>query len=166
MAGRRSAARQYAVLALYEWRIGGLPIEDILRHYFDDPVWVEAVAKGLSDEGESAPGEGVGGADYDRQLFHQLLVGVAEHADAIDETLRPWLDRPLLSVDPVERAILSVGTYELLFSPQLPVGVVLNECIELAKRFGAEQSHRYVNGVLDKLARQVRRDELSAKSPA
>jgi N utilization substance protein B len=166
MAGRRTEARRYAVLALYQWQVSGLAPEEIARHFFDDPAWMDAVAEGLIEDIEPAEQARAGaGRAYDAQLFDHLLRGVAEHADEIDDALRPLLDRSLKSLDPVERAVLRVGSYELLYSPELPVGVIINEAVDLAKVFGAEQGHRYVNGVLDKLARQVRRDELSARAP-
>jgi N utilization substance protein B len=162
MAGRRSDARRYAVLALYQWQVSGLSPEEVARHFLDDPDWIAAVAEGLIEDLDigAAPSAG----RYDAQLFSSLLSGVTDRADEIDDALRPLVDRALRSIDPVERAILRVGAYELLYSPELPVGVVINEAVELAKAFGAEKGHRYVNGVLDKLARQVRRDELAARS--
>ena len=164
MAGRRTEARRYAVLALYQWQVGGLSPDEIARHFFDDPAWIQAVAEGLIEDIEV--GANVPNGKYDAQLFSRLLKGVVECADEIDDALRPLVDRSLQSIDPVERAILRVGAFEMLYSPELPVGVVINEAIELAKVFGAEKGHRYVNGVLDKLARQVRRDELATRSSA
>ena len=79
----------------------------------------------------------------------------------IDAALEPFLDRPLAQVDPVERAILRLGGYELIQHPDLAYRIVINEAVELAKVFGAEQGHRYVNGVLDKLARAVRSAEFA-----
>jgi N utilization substance protein B len=166
MAGRRSEARRYAVLALYQWQMSGQPAAEIARHFFDDPAWIEAVAEGLIEDVDAKPGQTRRAVSYDAQLFDHLLRGVVERADDIDDALRPMVDRALRSIDPVERAILRVGTFELLYSPELPVGVVINEAVNLAKVFGAEQGHRYVNGVLDKLARQVRRDELAARPSA
>jgi N utilization substance protein B len=164
MAGRRTEARRYAVLALYQWQVGGLSPDEIARHFFDDPAWIQAVAEGLIEDADADAK--LPNGKYDAQLFSRLLKGVVESADEIDDALRPLVDRSLRSIDPVERAILRVGAFEMLYSPELPVGVVINEAIELAKVFGAEKGHRYVNGVLDKLARQVRRDELSERSSA
>jgi N utilization substance protein B len=170
MAGRRSEARRYAVLALYQWQVSGLPPVEIERQFFDDPAWIGAVADALAEDSEDAARASQRTAaatpdrrEFDLALFAQLLRGVPEQADAIDEALTPVLDRSLQSLDPVERAILRVGTYELLFSPELPVRVVINEAIELAKTFGAEQGHRYVNGVLDKVARRVRASEVGTR---
>jgi N utilization substance protein B len=73
------------------------------------------------------------------------------------------LDRPIAAVDPVERGILRLGTYELAFCPDIPFRVVINEAVELAKTFGAEQGHRYVNGVLDRLAHDLRAQDVSGR---
>jgi N utilization substance protein B len=97
-------------------------------------------------------------SDYFRELVHQVPARLAE----IDAALEPFLDRPLAQVDPVERAILRIGGYELTQHPDLAYRIVINEAVELAKVFGAEQGHRYVNGVLDKLARAVRSAEFAA----
>ncbi|MFP4063534.1 MAG: transcription antitermination factor NusB [Halochromatium sp.] len=190
MAGRRSEARRYAVLALYQWQVSGQSPTEIAGHFFDDPAWMEAIAEGMSEDRAedgakgaspnrsasaptvvpgSAPGSASGSASssarpYDHQLFNSLLHGVPDKADEIDDALRGNLDRSLQSLDPVERNILRIGTYELLFSPELPVRVVINEAVELAKAFGAEQGHRYVNAVLDRVARAARADELARKT--
>lgn len=82
----------------------------------------------------------------------------------IDTALDPLLDRPLIQVDPVECAILRIGAYELMQRPDIPYRIVLNEAVELAKVFGAEQGHRFINGVLDKLARGARPVEFDALS--
>jgi N utilization substance protein B len=83
----------------------------------------------------------------------------------LDAALGPNLDRDIARVDPVERAILRLGAYELIAHPETPYRVVINEMVELAKTFGAEQGHRYINGVLDKLARQLRPVEVRARRP-
>jgi N utilization substance protein B len=166
MPGRRSEARRYALLALYQWQVSGQPPAEIAGHFFDDPAWMEAVADGManSDQGRRPAPTASDRRPYDHQLFNNLLRGVPERADEIDDALRENLDRSLQSLDPVERSILRIGTYELLFSLELPVRVIINESVELAKAFGAEQGHRYVNAVLDRVARQVRASELSSKS--
>lgn len=192
MAGPRSEARRYAVLALYQWQLSGQSPAEIARHFFDDPSWMEAIAEGMTEavteergRPASAPSVGdrssvevQGTADprdraspaapkqvrrYDAQLFDQLLRGATDHADEIDQALTPVVDRSLRSIDPVERAILGIGAFELLHNRELPIGVILNEAVELAKVFGAEQGHKYINGVLDRLARQVRPDEAAAR---
>ena len=99
-------------------------------------------------------------ADVD--YFRTLLRGMAANAEAMDAELEPLLDRPVRELDPVERAVLHLGAYELLHCPQTPWRVVINEAVDLAKMFGAEQSHKYINGVLDRLARRARAPEISA----
>lgn len=172
MAGRRSEARRYALLALYQWELSGLKPAEVERHFLDDPLWFATLAEAMANPGaDDEDWQPVGGDDeanaaaahdYDLGLFTQLLRGVPEHLNAIHEALRPALDRSLNSLDPVERAILRIGVYELLFSPELPVRVIINEGIELAKSFAAVGGHRYVNGVLDRVAKAVRAEELSA----
>jgi N utilization substance protein B len=151
---RRSLARCYAVLAVYQWQLTGMPCHDITHQFYHDAVWMKAVAAGLTADDDD---ESVVSQPYDQQLFATLLQGVIEQTPALDAALRPAVDRDLQMIDPVERAILRVGTYELLFSPQLPVAIVINEAIDLTRLFGAEQGHRYVNGVLDRVAQQLHR---------
>jgi N utilization substance protein B len=162
MAGPRSEARRYALLALYQWQVGAGDPAEIVCHFLDDPHWAEALSADLRGEPEDTGADAAKPARYNAQLFSELVRGVGEHADEIDDALRPLLDRSLTSLDPVERSILRIGTYELLHSPQLPVGVIINEAVNLAREFGAAEGHRYVNGVLDKLARRVRANERAA----
>lgn len=159
MSGARSQARRYAVLALYQWQLTGQSPVEIGQHFFDDPAWVDEVAESLAEQGED-PQTRMGRTGYDRGLFTQILRGVPEHLADIDQALAPALDRPLEQVDPVERAILRAGAFELLHCPVIPARVAINEAVELAKLFGAEQGHKYVNGVLDQIARAARPDEV------
>ena len=92
----------------------------------------------------------------DRGYFHQLLHGVVAATERLDRRLEPLLDRPVAQVDPVECAILRLGAFELVERLEIPTGVAINEAVELAKTFGGENGHRYVNGVLDRLAKNVR----------
>jgi N utilization substance protein B len=98
----------------------------------------------------------------DPDYFQELVREVPARAAEIDAALEPFLDRPLAQIDPVERSILRIGGYELMQHPDLGYRIVINEAVELTKVFGAEQSHRYVNGVLDKLARAARPAEFTA----
>jgi N utilization substance protein B len=100
---------------------------------------------------------------FEVPYFKELLHGVPAHLTELDEQLKPCLDRAIESVDPVERAILRLGTFEFVHHPEVPYRVVINEAVELAKVFGAEQGHKYVNGVLDKLAKKVRPVETGKK---
>jgi len=140
--GPRSWARRCAVQAIYEWQMTGQLPSQIAAQFIAD-----------EDLNKADP-------DFFRELVHQVPARLAD----IDAALQPFLDRPLVQVDPVERAILRIGGYELLQHPELACRIVINEAVELAKLFGAEQGHRYVNGVLDRLARSMRVAEFAASS--
>ena len=137
----RSLARSLAVQALYQWQVGGQPIVNIVPHMLTDHAELKT----------------------DAAFFTLLVEGVSEHVNELDEALRPYVDRSLESIDPVERAILRLGAYELKMHQETPYRVVINESIELAKVFGAEQGHKYVNGVLDKAAKHLRPFEMAAE---
>jgi N utilization substance protein B len=138
MAGKRSQARQHAVQAIYQWQLTGHDIRDIDRQF-------------LLEHGSD---------DCEVAYFQELLHGVPANLTTLDEKLSPCLDRAIESVDPVERAILRLGAFELVHHLEVPYRVVINEAVELAKLFGAEHGHKYVNGVLDKLAHEVRAAEM------
>ncbi len=131
---RRSRARRLALQALYQWQMAGQNLENIEAQFLSE----------------------VSG-DLDVAYFRELLHGIPERLKAIDARLAPFLDRPIEQLDPIELALLRIGAYELLFRPDIPHKVAINEAVKLAKRFGAEGSYRYINGVLDKLAREARR---------
>ena len=136
----RVRARRTAVQACYQWLISNQPMSEIIDEFINE-----------REELKKA----------DRDYFQDLLRGVNRYSGELDEILAPCLDRPLVEVSPVERAILKLGAYELVHHPELPWRVIMNETVELAKMFGAEQSHKYVNGVLDKAARKIREAEIS-----
>jgi N utilization substance protein B len=148
-----------ALLALYQWQLNAADPAEIVGHFLDDPDWALAVAEDLRAKAEGGGGPVQTPVRFDIGLFTELVRGAVREADAIDDALRPLLDRSVTSLDPVERNILRIGAFELMHSPQLPVGVILNEAINLAKDFGATDGHRYVNGVLDRLARDIRPEE-------
>ena len=139
----RSRARRSAVQAYYQWQMTQEPIKDVINEF---EVSREELKKA------------------DKEYFRALLHGMVANAGAMDEELGPLLDRPVRELDPVERAVLHLGTFELLNCPDIPWRAVINEAVELAKMFGAEQSHRYINGILDKLAHRVRVAEIAATS--
>jgi N utilization substance protein B len=144
MAGSRTPARRLAVQALYQWQLAGQDSADIIAQFCE----------------EQAPNAA------QREYFSDLLRGVLTRLDELDDLLAPLLERPLAQVDPVERAVLRVGAFELAHRPEVPYRVVINEAVELAKRFGAEQGHRFVNSVLDRLARDLRAVERKAPGKA
>jgi N utilization substance protein B len=135
----RIKARRTAVQALYQWLMTGKPVAEVISEF-----------ENSRDELKNA----------DIDYFKDLLRGATKCCDEIDNRLAHILDRPLKDIDPVERAVLYVGYYELVYHPELPWRVVINESVELAKLFGAEQSHKYINGVLDKLAHSLRSEEI------
>ena len=137
-AGSRHMARRSVVQALYQWELTGQLSAGIEDSFLDD--W------GL---------EGV-----DQEYFKQLVQGVLKYTAELDRVLEKCLDRDLASVDPIERTVLRIGTYELQFRPEIPVRVVLNEAIELARVFGAEEGYLFVNGVLDRCQELCRGAEL------
>jgi N utilization substance protein B len=96
----------------------------------------------------------------DMEYFQALLNGVAQKVEELDATIKPYLGRLPEELDPVEKAILRIATYELVERMDVPKKVVINEAIELAKSFGAEDSHKFVNGVLDKAIKTLRKDEV------
>lgn len=136
---RRGLARRLTVQALYQWLVNETPPELLLRQFREQP-------------------EGLGRADGD--YFDELLKGTVQDAPELTLALVPHLDRPLAQLDPVEHAVLLLGAYELRHKIEVPWKVVVNEAVNLAKVFGAEDGYKFVNGVLDKLARQTRTAEI------
>ena len=92
--------------------------------------------------------------------FDELWAGVTAEEDALIESITPWLDRNASALSPIERAILVIGTWELKHRLEIPYRVVINEAVELAKSYGGTDGHKFVNGVLDKVAAEVRADEI------
>jgi N utilization substance protein B len=137
----RVRARRTAVQALYQWDIAGGGMDEIIREF-------------ESDRAELKKADG--------SYFREILKGVIRHRVELETEISGASERSLQELDPVERAILYLGTYELMYRPEVPWLVVVNESVELAKMFGAEQSYRYINGVMDRLARELRADESGA----
>ena len=152
----RSQARRYAALALYQWHLTRESPATIKQHMLNDPEWLDVLAGSLSDTESDAdePADARLRFKFNLDLFESLLRGVPAHVTEIDAELDRVLDRPISQVDPVELAILRIGAYEILYSADIPAGVAINEAVELTKLLGAHEGHRYVNGVLDKLARR------------
>ena len=140
MSKARHKARRLATQALYTWQMGGQDLVDI-----------EAQCREDHDM-----------AKLDEAYFVELLHQVPRHLEELDAHIAPLLDRTMKEVDPVERAILRLGTYELVHRLDVPYRVVINEGVELAKTFGAEDGHKYVNSILDGVARKVRAIEIKA----
>jgi len=136
----RTRSREFALQALYQHLVGRNEATDI-----------DAFTRDLA-----------GFHKADSAHFDALLHGCVEQAGALDEVLAPLLDRPLAEISPIERGVLWIGAYEFRHCQDVPWRVVLNECIELAKSFGGTDGHKYVNGVLHKLAAQLRPLEVAA----
>ncbi|MGD8615413.1 MAG: transcription antitermination factor NusB [Gammaproteobacteria bacterium] len=133
-AAHRTRARRLAMQALYQWDLSGSDLSVIEVQFHEDEDF----------------------SKVDREYFHELLHQVPARLDEVDQAFRPYLDRPLGGLDPVERALLRMSVYELLVRIDVPYRVVINEAVNLAKKFGAEQAHKYINGVLDQAARKLR----------
>lgn len=141
---RRQRARRRAVQGIYQWQMTGTGSREIIAQFNEEQDM----------------------SNTDSDLFQFLLSNVINKHEELDEKLQPFLDRPLGQVDETERAILRIAAVELLSSIEVPAKVVLNEAIELAHRFGAEQSHSFINGVLDKAVAEWRKLEMQAKKSA
>jgi len=135
----RSRAREFALQALYQVLVGK-----------NDTSSVDAFTRDLA-----------GFSKADSVHFDALLQGCAAQAESLDALILPVLDRKLEEISPIERAVMWIGVFELQHCPDVPWRVVLNECIELAKEFGGTDGHKYVNAVLNALARQLRADEVN-----
>ena len=135
----RKRARDLLVQALYQWKLAG-----------NDPIQIEAEFR--ADNGKKT----------DWEFFHQALSYISAHAVELNELYAPHLDRPIEQLDPIETGILQLGMFELSQRIDVPYKVVINECVELAKKYGATESHKYINGVLDKAARALRKAELGS----
>lgn len=131
-------ARSFALQALYQWQMAGSTVSDI-----------EAQFRTEND---------MSGTDL--KLFAALLHGVPSKSTELDQAVIPYLDRKLEDLDPIELTVLRMGTYELSSMIDVPYKVAINEAVNLAKIFGATESHKYVNGVLDRVARDLRKTEV------
>lgn len=135
----RRKAREFALQAVYSWQMTQNPVEQI--------------------ELSIATSNNMDKVDMD--FFLELLRGVVKDTENLDQKIKPYLGRLPEELDPIEKAILRLSTYELVERIDVPYKVVINEAIELAKSFGAEESHKFVNGVLDKAVKTLRKHELS-----
>ncbi|MCC6609817.1 MAG: transcription antitermination factor NusB [Burkholderiales bacterium] len=133
----RHRARELALQSLYQWQIGGNPAEDIVQQMAEVEGFTRA----------------------DTEYFTRLFRGTVAEAAALDDEIAPLIDRKLRELSPIEHAILLLGAYELKHAVDVPYRAVINEAVELAKAYGGTDGYKFVNGVLDKLARQLRAGE-------
>ncbi len=139
-AATRSRARHYAMQAIYQWQMAGNPMSTIKAEFHTDNDM----------------------SKVDVEYFHELADGVVEESVELDEMFSPYLtSAKLKELDPVTRALLRMSCYEFKSRIDVPYRVVINESVNLAKKFGAEDSHKFINGVLDKVAAKARAIEFS-----
>lgn len=129
----RHKARHFALQAIYQWQLTQMSATVIEKQFLED--------------------QPIQGADLD--YMHDLIQGVIENCEYIDSVFAPFLSRPLKDLDQVDKAILRLGTFELLYRQEVPFKVVINEAIMLAKSFAEQDSHKFVNGVLDKVVKSI-----------
>ena len=137
----RTRARRLAMQGLYEWQVSDNKPSEIETQYL------------IEKETDKV----------DVAYFRELISRIPLHCEELDSHIAPLISRPLAEVDPVELAVLRLGTYELIYHPEIPYRVVINEAVELAKMFGADQGHRFVNGIMDRLSASLRTVEVQAR---
>lgn len=134
----RHNARRYALQAMYQWQLSGTSILDIesefLHYHIDKKI--------------------------DLDYFKELIHGVPRFKHKIDEEMQPYLGRPLNEIDPIELGVLRLAIYELIKRPDVPYRVIINEALELTKKFGSVEGHKFVNGILDRIAKKNRTTEI------
>lgn len=136
----RKEARQYAMQAIYQWKMADTSRGDLLAQYRAEPGMIKC----------------------DSAYFAEIVEAVLSNEEELEALFATVLDRPVDQLDPIERAALLVGTYELQQRPEVPYRVVINEAVELAKRYGANESHKYINGIMDRMAKKLRKVEIEA----
>ncbi len=136
----RKKARQLLMQALYQWQMTGMDLYAIQMqfHQMNDMTNI---------------------TKCDTEYFNTLFYAIAKNISEVDASFSPYLDRKLDDLNPIELAVMRLGAYELLHCPEIPYKVVLNEAINLAKGYGSEDGHKYVNGILNKVAHDVRKVE-------
>lgn len=130
----RKKARRYAVQGIYQWHMSGAPIGEIELQFL----------------------ETINQSKVDIEYFREVLVNTLTKVGELDELLTPYLEREFDDVNPVELAVLRLASYELQARMDIPYKVVINEALELSKTFGVTDGHKFVNGILDKLAKKLR----------
>jgi len=141
---KRKHARDKGLQALYQWQLSGEDLDWIRDHY-------------MSEQGVAS-----GDADY----FLELLYKIPSQVSTLDQHFKQYVSKFEDHVDPIEVNILRIAVYEFLYHPEIPYRVVINEAINLAKSYGADESHKFINGVLDPLARELRNPEFNAHQAA
>jgi N utilization substance protein B len=135
--GARTVSRKLALQALYRWQLNSCEWQDLIQEFASDPDMPRA----------------------DAEYFQALISGICATRDELDAAFTPLLDRAPKFLDPIEHAVLLIGGYELQHRPEVPFRVVINEAVGLARRFGATDGHKFINGVLDRAAHLWRSQE-------
>lgn len=135
--GARSRARDLVVQALYQMQIAGHDEAELVEQFHERPEYQRV----------------------DKDYFDDVIAGICKHTLALEESIDELADRPISQLDPVEKGILLLGFYELRCKPDIPYKVVINESVNLAKRFGAVDGHKYINALLDRAAKKLRPPE-------
>lgn len=138
---RRHLSRELALQGIYQWRVAGSEASFIETQLRETSLFPK----------------------IDESFFSELLRGVLKHSTMLEQHIQPYLDRSLADLSPVESSILLLSTYELIHHLEIPYRAIINEGIELAKTYGGTDGYKYVNGVLDKLAAQLRSVEIQAQ---
>jgi N utilization substance protein B len=139
--GARTRARELILQALYQKQIAGHSTDELVSQFHEQVAY----------------------ARVDQEFFDELLPAISDGQDDLEKTIDELIDRPLEQLDPVELGILLIGVYELQARVDVPYRVVINECVNLAKRFGALDGHKYINACLDSAAQSLREIEIQAK---
>jgi len=142
MSNKRTRARRFAVQALYQWQLSGLDIDDIKNQFYEAHNFKKV----------------------DSNFFDEVIYKIPSIVTELEDKIKPHLSRAYSEIDPIERGILLLGCYELSHRPDVPYRAVINEAIELAKTFGAEDAHKFINSILDKIATIERAVEVTARS--
>ena len=138
---KRHKARHYGMQALYQWAMAGTAPKDIEAEFRADYDF----------------------SKVDGEYFHALLHDIPAQLEEVEASFAPFMiDRSLEELDPIERALLRIGSFELKDRTDVPYKVVINEAVNLARKFGATDSHKFINGVLDRVARTLRAAETEA----
>ena len=143
LARARGKSRRLAMQAIYQWQMTGDNISDIKQQFFDENNM----------------------AKLDSAFFSEMVSGVASSISELDPLLEKYMSRKVESVDPVERSILRLATYEFINRFDVPYRVVLNEAVTITKEYCSENSHTFVNAVLDKVAKEIRHIEVQSSKP-
>lgn len=140
-AGARTRARELLLQALYQKQVADHSTDELVSQFHEQVAYDRV----------------------DKEFFDELLPAISESQDDLEKTIDKLIDRPLKQLDPVELAILLIGVHELQSRLDVPYRVVINECVNLAKRFGALDGHKYINACLDAAAQSIREVEIQAK---